>query len=80
MPSNFSFLNPGHPPTATSIGKAISNTAGVYNPVTVGTTTVTVGMTTGGKVLLGVAEGLLTGKVLLDAGVYAGALVVCSIQ
>jgi len=64
--------------TVTSIGKAISHTPGVYNPVTVGTTTVTVGMTTAGKVLLGAAEGLLTGKVLLDAGVYIGALVVCS--
>ena len=48
--------------------------------MTVGTTTVTVGMTTAGKVLLGAAEGLLAGKVLLDAGVYIGALVVCSIQ
>ncbi len=64
--------------TVTSIGKAISNTPGVYNPVTVGITTRTVGMTTAGKVLLGAAEGLLTGKVLLDAGVYVGALVVCS--
>ena len=34
--------------TVTSIGKAISNTPGVYNPVTVGITTRTVGMTTAG--------------------------------
>lgn len=64
--------------TVTSIGTAISHTPGVYNPVTVGTTTVTAGMTTAGKFLIGAAEGLLTGKVLLDAGVYVGALVVCS--
>jgi hypothetical protein len=66
--------------TATSIGKAISNSTGVYNPVTVGSTTVTLGMTTAGKLILGAAEGLLTGKLLLDAGVYVGALVVCSVQ
>jgi hypothetical protein len=64
--------------TAASIGTPVSLTAGVYNPVTVGTTTVTLGMTTAGKILLGAAEGVLTGKVLLDAGVYIGALVVCS--
>jgi len=46
--------------------------------VTVGITTRTVGMTTAGRMLLGAAEGLLTGKILLDAGVYVGALVVCS--
>ena len=46
--------------------------------MTVGITTRTVGMTSAGRVLLGAAEGLLTGKVLLDAGVYVGALVVCS--
>jgi RHS repeat-associated protein len=64
--------------TMTSIGTAISHTAGVYNPVTVGTTTITAGMTTAGRFLIGAAEGVLTGKVLLDAGVYVGALVVCS--
>ena len=64
--------------TVTSIGKAISNTPGVYNPVTVGITTRTVGMTTAGRLLTGAAEGVLTGKVLLDAGVYVGALVLCS--
>ncbi len=64
--------------TATSIGTAISHTSGVYNPMTVGTTTITAGMTTVGKVTAGVLEGVLTGKVLLDAGVYVGALVVCS--
>src|SRR5579883_440713 len=64
--------------TMTSIGTAISRTAGVYNPVTVGTTTITAGMTTAGRFLIGAAEGVLTGKVLLDAGVYVGALVVCS--
>jgi RHS repeat-associated protein len=66
--------------TMTSIGTAISHTAGVYNPVTVGTHTITAGATTVGRGLLGAAEGILTGKVLLDAGVYVGALVVCSIQ
>jgi hypothetical protein len=63
-----------------SIGRAISNTPGVYNPVTVGSTTVTAGMTTAGKFLIQGAESLLTGKVLLDAGVYLGALVVCNKQ
>jgi hypothetical protein len=63
-------FTPGHPP--------ISNTPGVYNPVTVGITTRTVGMTTAGRFLIGAAEDGLTGKVLLDAGVYVGALVVCS--
>src|SRR5258708_3894118 len=64
--------------TVTSIGKAISHTPVVYNPVTVSTTTVTVAMTTVSKVILGAAEGLRTANVLLDAGVYIGALVVCS--
>jgi len=66
--------------TMTSIGTAISHTSGVYNPVTVGVTTARFGATTVGKLGLGALEGVLTGKVLLDAGVYVGALVVCSIQ
>jgi hypothetical protein len=61
-----------------SIGRAISHTAGVYNPVTMGIHTITAGATTLGKGLLSAAEGILMGKVLLDAGVYVGALVVCS--
>jgi RHS repeat-associated protein len=65
--------------TAVTIGRAVSNTPGVYNPITVGTTTVTAGMTTVGKLLFQGAEGVLTGKVLLDAGVYLGALYVCSV-
>ena len=64
--------------TMTSIGTAISHTSGVYNPVTVGTTTITAGMTTAGRFLISAADALLKGKVLLDAGVYLGALVVCS--
>jgi hypothetical protein len=43
--------------TMTSIGTAISHTASVYNPVTVGTTTITAGMTTAGRFLIGAAEG-----------------------
>jgi hypothetical protein len=66
--------------TATTVGRAISHTSGVYNPVTVGTATVTMGMKTIGKVALGAAEGVLAGKLLLDAGVYVAALVVCSEQ
>lgn len=64
--------------TAVTIGRAVSHTPGVYNPTTVGTTTVTAGMTTAGKLLFQGVEGILTGKVLLDAGVYLGALYVCS--
>jgi hypothetical protein len=37
-------------------------------------------MTTPGRVLIGAAEGVLTGKELLDAGVYVGALVTCSVE
>jgi hypothetical protein len=66
--------------TVTSIGKAISKMPGVYNPVTIGTTTRTLGMTSAGKFGIGFVEGVLTGKVLLDTGVYIGALVVCSVQ
>jgi RHS repeat-associated protein len=65
--------------TAVTIGRAVSNTPGVYNPITVGTTTVTAGMTTAGKLLFQGAEGILTGKVLFDTGVYLGGLYVCSL-
>jgi RHS repeat-associated protein len=66
--------------TAISIGKVISHTPGVYNPVTVGTTAITLGMTKVGRAFLSGVEGVLSGKVLLDAGVYLGALIVCSEQ
>jgi hypothetical protein len=61
------------------IGKAISNTPGVYNPISVGTTSVTFGMTRIGAAFVTVTEGVLFLKVLLDAGVFTGALVVCSL-
>jgi RHS repeat-associated protein len=64
--------------TVASIGKAVSNNPGVYNPITVGTTTRTAGMTSAGKIGFGVLEDFFTGKVFLDGGVYIGALVVCS--
>jgi RHS repeat-associated protein len=66
--------------TMNSIGTAVSHTPGVYNPLTVGVHTARFGATTLGKIGIGVLEGVLTGKVLLDAGVYVGALVVCSEQ
>ncbi len=48
--------------------------------MTVGTITVIVGVTTVGKFGIGLVEGALEFKVLLDAGVYVGALVVCGVQ
>ena len=66
--------------SVSSVGVPISSVAGVYNPVTLGTTTVTVGSTTAGAAAITAAEYLLAAKLLLDAGVYVGALAVCSVQ
>jgi hypothetical protein len=51
--------------------------SGVYNPISAAQTTVRVSNTFF-KPFLQVAKVGLAGKALLDAGVYVGALVVCS--
>ena len=75
--------------TATSIatpvshitaGTPVGSLTGVYNPVSAAQTTVRIANTPLGKFGLSAAEGLLAVKMVIDAGVYVGALVVCSKQ
>lgn len=66
--------------SVSSIGVPVSSTPGVYNPVSVGETTVTLGDTAWGAEAVAYAEGTIAAKVLLDAGVYVAALYVCSRQ
>lgn len=66
--------------TVTSIGMPVSYAAGVYNPVTVGEATATLGGTVEGAAAISAAELLLGAKIGLDGLVYLEALAVCSIN
>ncbi|MCL5286446.1 MAG: hypothetical protein M1453_00395 [Acidobacteria bacterium] len=62
----------------TSIGVPISSTPGTYNPVSVGQTATTVGTSRLGGASFRVLTGVAAVKAVVDAGVYVGALWVCS--
>jgi RHS repeat-associated protein len=65
--------------TVFSIGRAISNTPGVYNPISVGSTTLTLGMTRAGSFVLKGLGGLTTGKMIFDATIYGSAAIACAV-
>ena len=64
--------------TVTTIGIPISNTAGVYNPVTIATTTARLGGTAAGAAAVTATEVVLALKLGLDAAVYLRALWECA--
>src|SRR5437899_1708745 len=66
--------------TVTSIGMPVSSAAGVYNPITVGEATATLGGTAEGAAAVSAAELLLGAKIGLDGLVYLESLVVCGIN
>jgi hypothetical protein len=65
--------------TVMSIGTAVSNNPGVYNPITIGATRVTIGMTRTGSLLAKGFGNVFTGKMILDATVYGSASIACAV-
>jgi RHS repeat-associated protein len=65
---------------APSLGIPVSYIPGVYNPITAGEATVTLAGTQAGSFALEMVSGIGEAKLLWDAGVYVGALAVCSAQ
>jgi RHS repeat-associated protein len=63
--------------TAATIGKPVSYAPGVYNPITVGETTLTLGGETVASTALEWLSGVGEAKLLWDSGVFVGAFVVC---
>lgn len=64
----------------TSIGIPLSYMPGTYNPVTVAQIPIRLSQTTLGEIGLSALEFALKAKIVLDAGVYLGALVDCSME
>jgi RHS repeat-associated protein len=64
--------------TLTTISKPVSATAGVYNPVAVGTASQSFGGTIGGRFLLGFLKAASVAKVGWDAAMYLAAEAACA--
>ena len=64
--------------TVTTISTPVSATAGVYNPITVGTASQSFGGTILGRVGLGFLKAAAIGKVVWDGAMYLAAEAACA--
>ncbi len=64
--------------TVTTLSTPVSATAGVYNPVAVGTTSQSLGGTVAGRVGLNILKGVFVAKIGWDAAMYLAAEAACA--